>query len=38
MTTMSLFEPLVICVFGGFVLMLVLAIYLPVFTVSTHVR
>ncbi len=38
MTTMSLFEPLVICVFGGFVLVLVLAIYLPIFTVSMSVH
>ncbi|VGO17538.1 Type II secretion system protein F [Pontiella desulfatans] len=35
MTSMALFEPLVICVFGAFILMLVLAIYLPIFTVST---
>jgi len=38
MTTMSLFEPLIICVFGGFVLMLVLAIYMPIFTISMQVR
>ncbi len=38
MTTMSLFEPVVICVFGGFVLILVMAIYLPIFTVSLQVR
>ena len=38
MTTMSLFEPLIICVFGGFVLVLVLAIYLPIFTVSMSVK
>ncbi len=38
MTTMALFEPLVICVFGGFVLVLVMAIYLPIFTVSMSVR
>ena len=38
MTTMSLFEPLIICVFGGFVLVIVLAIYLPIFTVSSQVR
>ncbi|HEY5653694.1 MAG TPA: type II secretion system F family protein [Pontiella sp.] len=38
MTTMALFEPLVICVFGAFVLMIVLAIYLPIFTVSMNVK
>lgn len=38
MTFMALFEPLVICVFGSFVLMLVLAIYLPIFSVSANVR
>ncbi|QBG46118.1 type II secretion system F family protein [Verrucomicrobia bacterium S94] len=38
MTSMALFEPLIICVFGAFVLMLVLAIYLPVFTVSMNMK
>lgn len=38
MTTMALFEPLVIVVFGAFILILVLAIYLPIFTVSMNVR
>lgn len=38
MTTMSLFEPLVICVFGGFVLTIILAIYMPIFTVSMSVH
>ncbi len=38
MTSMALFEPLVICVFGAFILILVLAIYLPIFTVSMSVR
>jgi type II secretory pathway component PulF len=38
MTTMALFEPVIICVFGAFVLILVLAIYLPIFTVSSNVR
>ncbi len=38
MTSMALFEPLIICVFGAFILMLVLAIYLPIFTVSMNVR
>ena len=38
MTTMSLFEPLIICVFGGFVLVLVMAIYLPIFAVSAGVQ
>lgn len=35
MASMALFEPVVICIFGAFVLLLVLAIYLPVFTSST---
>jgi type II secretory pathway component PulF len=35
MTSMAMFEPLIICVFGAFILVLVLAIYLPIFTVST---
>jgi len=34
----SLFEPIVICVFGLFVLVLVMAIYLPVFTASRGVQ
>lgn len=38
MTSMALFEPLVICVFGVFILVLVLAIYLPIFTVSSTVH
>jgi type IV pilus assembly protein PilC len=38
MTTMALFEPVVICVFGAFVLVIVLAIYLPIFTVSSAVQ
>ena len=38
MTTMALFEPVIICVFGAFVLVIVLAIYLPIFTVSSNVR
>ncbi|MDZ8119279.1 type II secretion system F family protein [Pontiella agarivorans] len=38
MTTMALFEPLIICVFGAFILILVLAIYLPIFTVSMNMR
>jgi type II secretory pathway component PulF len=38
MTTMALFEPVVICVFGAFVLIIVLAIYLPIFSVSASVR
>ncbi len=35
MTTMALFEPVIICVFGAFVLIIVLAIYMPMFTVSS---
>ena len=38
MATMALFEPVIICVFGAFVLILVLASYLPIFTVSTNVQ
>lgn len=38
MTSMALFEPLIICVFGAFILMIVLAIYLPIFTVSMSVK
>lgn len=38
MTTMALFEPLVICVFGAFILMLVMAIYLPIFSMSMSVH
>jgi type IV pilus assembly protein PilC len=38
MTSMALFEPLVICVFGAFILILVMAIYLPIFTVSSGMR
>ena len=38
MTTMALFEPVIICVFGAFVLTIVLAIYLPIFSVSSSVR
>jgi type IV pilus assembly protein PilC len=38
MTTMALFEPVIICVFGAFVLIIVLAIYMPIFTVSSSVR
>lgn len=34
----SLFEPVIICVLGGFVLTLVLAIYLPIFTISRTVQ
>lgn len=37
MTSMALFEPLIICVFGAFILMIVLAIYLPIFSVSSGV-
>jgi type IV pilus assembly protein PilC len=34
----SMLEPILICVFGGFILILVLAIYLPVFTMSRGVK
>lgn len=35
---MSLFEPIVICVFGGIVLLLVLAIYMPVFLLASTAK
>ncbi len=38
MTTMALFEPVIICVFGAFVLIIVLAIYMPMFTVSSGMQ
>ena len=34
MATMALFEPLIICIFGAFVLTIVLAIYMPIFSIS----
>ncbi|MDA0321435.1 MAG: type II secretion system F family protein [Verrucomicrobia bacterium] len=34
MTATSLFEPMIICVFGAVILVLVMAIYLPVFSMS----
>lgn len=37
-TATSLFEPIVICLFGGVVLLLVMAIYLPIFTVAQSVH
>ncbi len=36
--SMALFEPLVICVFGGIVLILVLAIYMPVFLLASAAK
>jgi len=36
MIATSLMEPLIICVFGGLVLLLILAIYMPVFTVASR--
>jgi type II secretory pathway component PulF len=38
MSTMALFEPLVICLFGGVVMILVMAIYLPIISVSSAVK
>lgn len=38
LTATALFEPVVICIFGAMILTLVLAIYMPVFTVASHVR
>lgn len=37
MVAMALFEPLVICVFGAIILVLVMAIYLPIFSVAQNV-
>ncbi|MFA6172529.1 MAG: type II secretion system F family protein [Kiritimatiellales bacterium] len=37
-TATALLEPVIICVFGLMVLVLVLSIYLPVFTVSMNIR
>lgn len=34
----SLFEPIIISVFGGFILVFVLAIYMPVFSVAAYAR
>lgn len=36
MVITSLFEPVIICIFGVVILVLVLAIYIPVFTVASH--
>jgi type IV pilus assembly protein PilC len=38
MTATSLFEPIIIMVFGAIILVLVMAIYLPVFTVAAHAK
>lgn len=38
MTATSLFEPVIIIVFGCMILVLVMAIYLPVFSAAGHVR
>ena len=38
MVAISLFEPIIIAVFGGLILLLVMAIYLPVFSAGSHVR
>jgi len=38
MVAMALFEPIVIVTFGAIVLVLVLAIYMPVFTVAAGVK
>ncbi len=35
LVTTALFEPIIICVFGAIVLLLVLAVYMPVFTVAS---
>jgi type IV pilus assembly protein PilC len=37
MVAMALAEPLCICVFGVVILVMVMAIYLPIFTVASHV-
>jgi type II secretory pathway component PulF len=38
MTSMALFEPMVIIVFGAFILILIMAIYMPIFSVSMSVK
>lgn len=38
MVATSLFEPIIIIVFGCMILVLVMAIYLPVFAAAGHVR
>jgi type IV pilus assembly protein PilC len=38
MVAISLLEPIIIAVFGGLILLLVMAIYLPVFSSAGHVR
>ena len=38
MVATSLFEPVIIAVFGAVILVLVLAIYLPVFTAASHMK
>ena len=38
MSSMALFEPLVICVFGAFILLVVMAIYLPMFSISSQMH
>ena len=38
MLVTALLEPILICFFGGFILIMVLAIYLPVFTMSQSVH
>jgi len=38
MTATALFEPIAICFFGAIILVIVLAIYLPVFTVASQIR
>jgi type IV pilus assembly protein PilC len=38
MVAMALFEPVIIVVFGAIILMLVLAVYMPVFSVASGVK
>lgn len=38
MMAISLFEPIIIAVFGGLILLLVLAIYMPVFSAAGHMH
>ena len=38
LVAISLLEPIIIAVFGGLILILVMAIYLPVFSSAGHVR
>ena len=38
MMVTSLFEPIIICLFGIIILVLILAIYMPIFTIGSDIR